>query len=354
MTTHNAPENEIAQAETPQKKEPRKPAPKTMKMLSMAQAVNPMKHAFYGGFHNIAFQTGVVVHMPGDPPNRIYLRTDAKGKHPLPIMLPPKVRAPADGSLVKVTCTILGSSDPQGNPCPILVARLFSTPNVLEAETRRTIDLLKKDVDPSESLRKQTGVNNDVHLTGVVIGRRLQRRQREDGSLEENQSATFYLRLDADPTHVIPVLCDKKLAEQSATPVRFGSLISVRGQFQTTTIKVAKCDELGNVVKNEDGSPVYELNKDGSVKVRYHPYIFLTGYPTPAPNAHMLFTDPNVMAIPGWIETQINAEIRARSELGKQQNNSDNQRKEIIQHGDALVTKEEYTRVVSTEIDGGV
>lgn len=350
-------EPDVTKNDSSPKKPPRVPGAKTMKMLSMAQAKNPMKHAYYGGFQNIAFQTGVVIRLAGDPPNQIYLRTDAKAKHPLPIMLPSGVRPPNNGSLVKVTCTVLGATDPQGNPYPILIARMFAIPNVLEAGARRTTDLLKEEADPTETMRKQTGVGNDVHLTGVVVGRRLHRRQRADGAFDENQSATFLLRLDADPTHVIPVICDKKLAEQANNQIRFGSIISVRGQYHTMTIKVAQFDAAGKPVLNEDGSPVYVLTEDGNVKLRYHPYIYLTGYPTNAPNQHLLFTDPTVMAIPEWIESDINNQIRIRAALGTQQNVVVPEPQEVEIAGDALVTKEEFVQTsipAAFDRDGGL
>lgn len=336
--------------------------PKTMKMLSMAQAKNPMKHAFYGGFQNIAFQTGVVVKLPGDPPNQIYLRTDAKAKHPLPIYLPPGVRPPADGAFVKATCTVVGATDQQGNPYPILIARSFALPNVLEAETRRTIDLLKKEVDLTESMRKQTGVNNDIHLTGVIIGRRLHRRIRADGSTEVNNSVTFFIRQDADPTHVIPVVCDKKMAEHASDLMKFASVVSVRGQYHTTTIKIPKYDDAGQPMMTADGKPEYALNEDGKVKVRYHPYIYLTNIPASAPNNHMLFVgDDATMDMPEWIN-EINKEIMIRSELGKQQNQLSKEAKLIAKTstieansgGDAIVTKEEFIQPVVGDKYGGL
>lgn len=347
---------EVGSTETRAKSPSRPPSAKTMKVLTVAQAANPMKHAFHGGFQNIAFQTGVVIRLPGDPPNQIYLRTDKKGKHPLPIVLPMGLRAPPNGTLTKVTCTVFGSVDAQGRPYPLLVARMFSIPNILEAEARRTIDLLKIDTDPTESMNKQTGIGNDIHLSGVVVNKKLERRMKADGTLDENQALTFYLRLDADKNNIIPIICDKKLAEQARDKIRYGAMVSVRGQFHTMTMKIVKRDEQGIPVLNEDGSPVFELDAEGNPKVHYRPYIH-TGYPTNAPDIHLKFTskEKNAMPIPDWIETEINAQIRLRMELAKQQNvRASAPVDESKPVGDAIVTKEAYITSASTDRDGGL
>lgn len=315
--------------------------PKTMRMLSAAQAKNPMKHAFYGGFRNIAFQVGVVHQVPGGEPNQIYLRTNKNAKNPLPLLLPNGVRPPAQGTMTKVTCSVVGSIDRHGNPYPQLIARFFETPNVFEASTRRTTELLKTAADPSEMLKKQTGNNNEVLLTGIVVGRKAARRQRADGSMEDNPSVTFLLRQDADPTHVVPVICDKKLAENANKIIRFGDIISVKGQFHTSTVPVIKFDASGQPERDGNGAYVNELNEDGSIKTRFHPYIYLTSYPGVALDEHLLFSDVEQMDVPEWIIEQINKEIEMRSALGRQQN-APAPIAEVTFTAPAAVTAEEY------------
>lgn len=312
-----------AKPEGSKSKTSRSATPKTLRPLSAAQAKQPMKHAFYGGFRNIAFQVGVVHHLPGDPPNQFYLRTNKTAKNPLPMLLPENVPMPRHNAMVKVTCSVVGSVDRDGNPYPRLIARHIDTPNIFEASTRRTTELLKTPVDPVEALKKQTGNNNEVMLTGVVIGRRNPRRQRPDGSIEENPSVTFFLRQDADPTHVIPVICDKKLAENASRAIRFGDIISIKGQFHTSTITVYKLDENGQPLKDAAGVPVPDTNADGTVKTRFHPFIYLTSYPGVALDEHILFSDVQKMAVPEWIVEQVNKEIEMKAALGRQQNKDD-------------------------------
>jgi hypothetical protein len=339
--------------------------PKTMKMLSVAQAKNPMKHGFYGGFKNITFQVGVVVREQSDPPNQIYLRTNKNGKHPLPIMLPPGVRPPKNGELAKVICTVMGATDDKGAPYPILIARFFNHPNLLEADTRRTIEMLENEMDPAEFIRKQTGNNNNVQVTGVLIGKRTHRRLRPNGTYDDNSSVTFYIRQDADKSHVIPLVCDKHLVEAVKKQARFGDVLTFTGQYHVQIVKIQKQDENGRPLFLEDNTPDYELDSEGKAKVRYQPYIFLTDYPSPYVNEDLLFSDPKVMSYPEWIETDINDEIRKRAALGKMQNSpsAEADMDEVAKKGDSLVSKDEFTSSVkakgaklgaSSEKDGGL
>lgn len=123
-TATNIDENPIVK-----EKRPASQTPKAMRMLSAAQAKDPMKNAYYGGFRNIAFQVGVVHHLPGDPPNQIYLRSNKTVKNPLPLILPNGVRPPKHGTLTKVICSVVGSTDKQGNPSGTPYCQAPSMPN---------------------------------------------------------------------------------------------------------------------------------------------------------------------------------------------------------------------------------
>jgi hypothetical protein len=336
---------------TVKEKRPANQTPKAMRMLSAAQARNPMKHAFYGGFRNIAFQVGVVQTMPGDPPNTIYLRSSKNDKNPLPLIVPSGVRPPAAGMRTKVTCSVVGGTDRQGVPYPLLVARYFENPNIFEAEARRTTELLKVEADPTESLNKQASNGNEVMLTGIVVKKQSIMRQRSDNSTDDRPSIIFWLRQDAEEKHVIPVICDKHLVENASQKIKFGSIVTVRGQYHTTVVPVPKLNDDGSPTTDLNGTPVYETDEQGEIKKRHHPFIYLTSYPGGAPDNDFQFspTHKAQMPMPEWIETQINAKIRMKENLGKQVKAPAPER--IEKGTSALVSKEEYVQTAGDLAD---
>jgi len=303
--------------------------PKTMRMLSAAQAHNPMKTGFHGGFMNVSFQVGVVDYDDDTPPNQIYLRKTKDKPNPLPILLPNGTRRPPKNTLTKITCSVLGGTDPAtGANYPILVGRHFEVPNVLEAKTRRVTELLEKQADPYEMLIKQTKNGNEVHLTGVCVKHSIMARRRRDGTISDDKCIVFGLRQDSDKDHIIPVICDRSLAMSAKKNIRFGDIMTVKGEFHVSVVPIYQVDETGKNKLDGAGAPIPELDEKGKVKVRYMPYIHLHGYPGVALNEHILFSDPTKMPVPAWIVDDIAQEIDLRSQMAVRRSATQTERQE--------------------------
>jgi hypothetical protein len=310
-------ENTQEQNSVPEEVKKPTPAPKktVFKAFTAAQANHTMKFAYYGGMQNIAFQVGEIVRKNGDSPNKVYLRTGGKSdRYLLPIILPNGLKAPPNGRLVKITSTVMGAKDAFGRRYPMLVARHIDSPNIFEANARSIVEYLSKEqeegFDATQNLRKGSVNNNELSFVGIFsAAQQIQKPPRPDGSVDDSAAIVFYARVDADKDHLIPVFCDKKLAENAKDRIKYGYPLSFKGVYEVHPIKALKLGEDGKPIKDESGKTVPLLNDAGEQVVHFQPIIKLTKYPAPADASQMLF--PESQPTPGWIK-DIAVEIEAR------------------------------------------
>ena len=321
MTVENTQEQNSVQEEV--KKPSQAPKKTVFKAFTAAQANNTMKFAYYGAMHNIAFQVGEIIRKVGDPHNKVYLRTGGKSeRHLLPIILPNGLKAPPNGRLVKITSTIMGSKDASGRRYPMLVARHIDSPNIFEANARSIVEYLHKEqedgFDATQNLRKGAVNNNELSFVGIfVAAQQVQKPPKADGTVDENAAVVFYARVDADKDHLIPVFCDKKLAENAKDRIKYGYPLFFKGVYEVHPVKVPQIGEDGKPVKDELGKVQLTLDEEGNPVVQFQPIIKLTKYPAPADASQMLF--PDSQPTPTWI-TDIIAEIEARRSKVRVQN----------------------------------
>jgi len=327
------------------------------KAFTAAQANNTMKFAYYGGMHNIAFQVGSILRKAGDPPNKVYLRTGGKSeRHLLPIILPNGLKAPPNGRLVKITSTIMGAKDAVGRRYPMLVARHIDSPNIFEANARSIVEYLHKEqedgFDETLNLRKGSVNNNELSFVGIfVAAQQVQKPPKPDGTVDETAAVVFYARVDADKDHLIPVFCDKKLAENAKDRMKYGYPLYFKGVYEVHPVKVPQIGEDGKPLKDENGRIQMAVDEEGNPVVHFQPIIKLTKYPAPADAAQMLF--PESQPTPGWINDII-VEIEARRSKVRIQNPEINNQ-EVRQAADGSGQQEgiaSLATVSNTEVEG--
>lgn len=307
---------------------------KSFKMLSKAQLTNTSKFAYVNGFRNVAFQVGMVCRLPGDQPNKIYLKTvDKNGqilRGLLPIRVPRGVEAPANDAIVKIICSATGVKDEKGLPQPVLIARKFERPNVFETEMRKVVDVFRdrqasstnehnaKESDHRlKAIGRINGATNTVELAGVVVG--IQKRSGEfDDETKQFRvypMVTLYLRQDADADNVIPVRFIDKRAESIAQKVGYGSLVYVSGEHRVLTEKLYEQNEDGTPKMNEEGQPIALLGADGKQMVAYHSTISIR-HPAYPDSKDITFLD-SLDKAPQWF-IDMNLEMKARAERSRE------------------------------------
>jgi hypothetical protein len=245
---------------------------KAIRPLTLKERKKPAQLLFEGGFKNVSFQIGELMHKDGQD-----LQQSGPGLRPailkktekiqFPIMIPSSVATfKGEGNIV---CSVFGNKNSTtGLYDTFLVVRNMERLSSFNVQLRTIADLRKTDAELAEDrLGKGSSArqHNQINLCGVVIGSSF-----EDG---ENPKFHIQLRQTNNPDNVIHLIYDAKNAGAQVGRIRFGTIIYVEGEYAYRRVNVPVLNEEGKPVFKDNGEPVYQTDDNGELLKKIHSYI---------------------------------------------------------------------------------
>lgn len=272
-----------------------------MKLLSRDSRRDPQRHQFHAGMRNVAYLAGYI----REPtPTSFKLQLTNNENLLLPILLPPGVRLPERFSPrmpIKCVCQVRGGTHPTtGARMPIVYARSFERPNILELPIKSAFEKRVPPEAPNDETFKPFGSGfrptdscNQVILAGYVAGIDLRRPSVGEDGTTGNGKCVLLVRQTKNEAEAIPVTMYGKWVDQVHEQLRPGMPVYVEGKYRVRPVPT--------------GEPAGE---DGKVPVTAEPYLHVDPPQMPGEDDIVYLRDG--VPRPDWLDQMIETLQRQR------------------------------------------